>query len=981
MREPPDYRVKGPSAVLLFCFFLSGAAGLVYEVVWARMLVLIFGATVLGVSTVLATFMGGLALGSYLVGRIADKQRSPLRLYGMLEAGIGFYALVVPLVFGLVEHAYVGFYRAFSPSFAWLSLFRLVLCVSALIVPTTLMGGTLPVLSRYFVRSSDRIGRGVGWLYALNTFGAVVGAFSAGFVLIPAVGLRSASLLAAGINLAVAAVALRLASREEGTAADERQAEAVGLQAPEEQAFPPRAILVAFAVSGCASLVYEVAWTRGLEMVFGGSAYAFSTMLTAFLLGIAVGGMVGAQAADRARDRARLFIGLELVIAASALAVVPLIGRMPLTLLWVFDKAGAGFAPFQAAVATGCIAVMLVPTVCMGATFPVATRLYTSSVAGIGAKVGTLYAANTVGTIVGSLAAGFALVPLVGPERTIGIAASANVLSAALVMQAGRQLGLGQSPVGAVVGIIVLLCSAFMPRWDPRVSASGMYVYGHELVRAPMYKQNPMVGLSLNRLLYYRDGLTAAVSVRQLRSRTQVATSLAINGKTDASNMDLSTQLMLAHLPMLLYPSAASASDKAQASGSVPVPKDVLVIGLGSGCTVGAALRYPVRSVECVEIEPAVAEASRFFADINRSYWKDPRFRLIVGDGRNHVMMTPKRYDCIISEPSNPWISGVSNLFTREHYKRVRARLKPGGVFCQWLPVYHMSPRDLKMAIGTFTDVFPDASLWCFPPIYTDIFLVASNRPLSIDPSALAAAAQTPWAAPDLARLGFAGLWGILQGFVMGGDDLRAYAGAADRHTDDHPLLEFTAAKSVRLPIGEATMDDLLGDRNHAVPLVLRSTPQGKQHVQHFLGLSVPMPTSWRFAGASLVNRHRRVPVPGERDQLIARVRPQTALRKGAVDVNLSCTYAPQPLPWQQDIRRVMGAGAVALPSASISEHKAFGLWALKDGRCAGSATWYCPALRQQFLLKLSAPAAEAQGLVSAWRELASSLRCTHRFP
>lgn len=961
--------------LLFLCFFLSGAAGLVYEVVWARMLVLIFGATVLGVSTVLATFMGGLALGSYLVGRISDRHASPLRLYGLLEAGIGLYALGVPLLFRLVERAYVGFYQAFSPSFAWLSVFRLVLCIGALILPTTLMGGTLPVLSRYFVRRSDRIGRGVGWLYAVNTFGAVVGAFSAGFVLIPAIGLRSAVLLAAGTNLAVAAVALRLACRKEPAAAGEEQAEEQELREQEEQAFPRGAVLLAFAVSGCASLVYEVAWTRGLEMVFGGSAYAFSTMLTAFLLGIAVGGAAGAHAADRVRDRARLFVALELVIAASALAVVPVMGRMPLALLWVFDKAGAGFAPFQAAVAAGCIAVMLVPTVCMGATFPVAARLYTSSVSGIGGKVGTLYAANTVGTIVGSLAGGFALVPLVGPERTIGIAASANVLSAAVVMQGGRRVGLAQSPVGAVAGVAILVSAAFMPRWDPRVSASGMYVYGHELVRVLPFKQNPMAGLSLNRLLYYRDGLTAAVSVRQLRSRNKVATSLAINGKTDASNMDLSTQLMLAHLPMLLYLSGAPGQ------GQLSIPKDVLVIGLGSGCTVGAALQYPVRSVECVEIEPAVVEASRFFADINRSYWKDPRLRMIIGDGRNHVMMTPRQYDCIISEPSNPWISGVSNLFTREHYRRVRARLKPGGVFCQWLPVYHMSPRDLKMAIGTFTDVFPDASLWCFPPMYTDIFLVASDRPLRLCADKLATAVQTPWAMPDLDRLGLSGLWGILQGFVMGGDDLRVYAGVGDRHTDDHPLLEFTAAKSVRLPVGESTFDGLVGDGDHAVPLVLRATRQAGRGVQEFLGLTVPVWGPWRLAGASLVNRHRRVDTPEGNSRLIARVRPQITLSSRAMSANISCTFAPEPLPWQEDIRTALGDGAVRLPSAAISGHSTFGLWVLRGGRCEAGATWHCPGLKQQFLLKLSAPPGGAERLVSAWRELASALRCEHRFP
>ncbi|MGC8833103.1 MAG: fused MFS/spermidine synthase [Armatimonadota bacterium] len=962
------------SSLLLACFFFSGAAGLIYEVVWARSLVLIFGATVLAVSTVLATFMGGLALGSFVLGRYGDRHPSPLRLYGLLEAGIGLYALLVPAVFYAVERAYIGFYRAFDPSFTVLSLFRLVLCITALILPTTLMGGTLPVLSRYFVRSKAKIGAGIGVLYALNTFGAVVGAFSTGFVLIPTIGLRSSTLLAAGINLLVAAVSLRLAAKtpsiseeeKSETAAPADEAQPKRTPAASESTIIPSVLLLAFGVSGFAAMAYEVAWTRGLEVVFGGSAYAFSTMLTAFLLGLAIGGAVGARLADRLKQPERAFVILELIIAATALAVVPVMGRMPLWLLWVFQKMGPGFAPFQTAVAAGCILVMLAPTLCMGAIFPIVGRIYATSLKSISSKVGYLYAANTAGTILGSLIAGFVFIPTIGPERTIGIAASANVVAAGIVlttMRLGTTIPSAFQPVSALVGMAILVSAALMPRWDPRITASGLYVYGHELLQGSQFRRNPIAGLKLNRILYYKDGLTASVVVRRLQDEKRVATSLAINGKTDASNMDLSTQLLLAHLPMLLR--------------EKPVKGNVLVIGLGSGCTAGAVLRYPVRSVDCVEIEPAVVEASRFFTDINRSYWKDPRLNLIIGDGRNHVMMTPKRYECIISEPSNPWISGVSNLFTREHYQRIRDRLAPDGIFCQWIPAYHMSIRDLKMAVGTLTDVFPHTSLWTYPPIYTDIFLIASMKPLRLNPRELARRAASPTTMPDLEKINIRGLWGILQGFVMGGRDLVAYSFGADRHTDDLPLLEFSAAKSVRLDVGEASVDNLFGRRNHLLPLDIQTNP----NTLNLLGLEIAAKPNWQILDTSLSNRHWRVNRPKLGSYLMVRMRPRVVLRIGRVEAELLCTYAPQPLPWREEIKEAMGPSAVPMPTSSGLGHPAGGYCSENSGLARGGVAWYCGDLGQQYLAKFSAHGGSVEDVKKAWLELESALKCKHRYP
>ncbi len=1013
-------RADSRRLALLACFFLSGAAGLVYEVVWVRVLTLTFGATVLGVSTVLTAFMGGLALGSFLFGRYIDARpdADPLRLYARLEAGIGVYCALTPLLFFLLEKTYVGFAHVAHPGFALLTAVRFVLCFLVLLLPTTLMGGTLPVLSRYLVREFGSLGRGVGGLYSVNTFGAVLGSFGAGFFLVPFLGVRGTICLAAIANLAVAAAASRVASAEaaagrrgekrpapapdeaapgrrkgkrqgagaatnagghkqprpagapaDGTAAVSFQGAATagrraavspgalanaaadaaphactgaaagtaerdtrsdaadaaapggvpargtpataparllagapaaapgaasvgaapaaslgdlpagaaaalpegrpaGTPAPAAPAAPLALLLVAYSLSGFAALVYEVAWTRALALVFGTSVYAFATMLTAFLCGLAAGAALCARVVDCWRRPLTAFALLQAGIAAASLVITLALGNLPNYFLSAYKVYASSFWALQFLQFTVCFAVMLPATLLMGATFPVVTRLYAAALRQVGRGIGNAYAANTVGTIIGSFLGGFLLLPFLGAENTIRLAVAVNLLTALALAfaaalrewgkgrvgewESGRAgewesgacaptqpttpqpAGRGQTastaspapdvshspipplshspalpfphspilPLAAVLAAFALLTIAWvkLPRWNQKVMSSGVYLY------APVFLAGEEHGLpfgaqvDIKKVRYYADGLFSTVSVVSLPDPSRPGKehlSLQINGKTDASTGDLSTQILLGHLPMLLHPD----------------PKDALVIGLASGSTLGSVEQYPVDKVDCVEIEPKMLDACRFFNQVNHRPLEDRRLEMILDDGRNHVLLTDRSYDVITSEPSNPWITGVSNLFTREYYAACRRRLKPGGVFCHWIPVYNMSPGDFRTAVNTFAQVFPHTTLWSFPPLMTDVIAIGSLERQQLDAASLARRLAAPRISADLGLIDHRNPWDLLQGFLMDEEDVRDYVAGAGVNVDDRPVIEFATPKTVNSREPSRTMAELLEGR------------------------------------------------------------------------------------------------------------------------------------------------------------------------
>lgn len=761
------------------CFFVSGSAALLYEVVWLRLLSTVFGHTVHAVTTVLAAYMGGLALGSVLAGRRADRLARPLRAYAVLEALIAVWCLATPWLFTATEVVYLAIYRRLEPGALGSALLHFVLAGVVLVPPTALMGATLPVLSRVVARTPGVPAARVGTLYAINTWGAVVGTAATGFLLLPAIGLSGTIWLGVALDVAVAALALVLDRRPRAAPAGSGvEASPRAAPAAEEPAGPPRApgrrggaavALAIIAISGAASMAYEIAWTRALAMALGSSTYGFSAMLATFLVGLALGALLAARWL-RGRPAGLAALGVvELGIALAGLLTLPLLGLLPEALLALLGRVGVSYAAALGAQLVLSFLVMIVPTLLVGATFPLAIAAVAGDPGRLGRDVGVVYGWNTLGTILGSALTGFVLVPAIGIQAAVLVAAGANVVAGlAAVAAAGAAPRARLAALGAVPAFAALALA--LPRWDPKMMTVGVPVYAAEMVKGGVGAVR--AAQQRRELLYYAEGLATTVAV----SRTATATSLSVNGKTDAGNSrDMVTQLLLGHLGAVLHPE----------------PRRALVIGLASGITAGALAQHPLDAIDVAELEPAMREASRFFEKENRGVLADPRVRVVEGDGRQILAAATRPYDLVVSEPSNPWIAGIAGLFTRDFYESVQRRLAPGGVVVQWLQAYSIFPADMQMVVRTFQEVFPHVSIWTGS--LGDVLLVATPGPARLDWSVVEARLRaSPGVREDFER--YRWTEGRLAfRFFLGEDDARRFGAGAPINTDDRPRLEFSA--------------------------------------------------------------------------------------------------------------------------------------------------------------------------------------------
>ncbi|WP_242352486.1 MULTISPECIES: fused MFS/spermidine synthase [Anaeromyxobacter] len=772
------------TGVAAACFFASGAAALLYEVVWFRLLSLTFGHTVFAVTTVLAAYMGGLALGSLLLGKRADGSRRPLLVYGLAEIVIGLYCLTTPLLFAGADAAYIAAHRVLEPGPVGATLLQFSLSALLLVPATAVMGATLPFLSRAVVERSGTTGSRVGLLYAVNTMGAVLGVVATGFGLLPTFGLRATVWIGVALNLGVGIAALLLERTGRGRppvpapseAPSRSEAPPVAGDEPAPSRVAARVALAAIGISGAASMAYEVAWTRALCLAVGSSTYAFTAMLATFLVGLAGGAFAASQALRRWRLRLTAFGVLECAVAALAVATLPVLGMLPQIVLQILGRLGLSHESALLAQFGASFLVMIVPSAAIGATFPLVLAGLTRGISSVGDDVGRVYGANTIGTIVGSVGAGFVLVPQIGIHGTVVAAAAANLaagLGLLLALDARPRRWLAALAAASAFAIAVFA----VPRWDRLLMTSGVSIYAARHLGKDAGAQSPREKSASKELLFYAEGLTTTVSV----TRTGEHLFLSVDGKTDASTngLDMRTQLLLGHLPALLAPDASRA----------------LVIGLGSGITAGALAQYPLRAIDVAELEPAVVDAARLFARENHDVLGDARLRVIAGDGRHILAAAAQPYDLIVSEPSNPWIAGVANLFTREFYRVAREHLSDDGVMVQWLQSYAIFPSEIRMVVRTFREVFPDVTVWRGGA--GDYLLVGGKKPLRVDLDAAARRiAQSPGARADLARY-----WGdpedVLQQFVLSEDDTRRFAEGASLNTDDLPLLEFAAPRAM----------------------------------------------------------------------------------------------------------------------------------------------------------------------------------------
>jgi spermidine synthase len=748
----------------------SGVAALVYEVTWSRLFALSMGHSIAAASSVLAAFMGGLSAGAFLGGHLAARvrPRQALHGYALLELAVLAAAGVMPWALGATTPLLQWAYHNGDPGLLF-PLVRLTSSLLLLLVPTLALGATLPMAARWFAREGPRARRTTGALYAANTAGAAVGAFTAGFLLLPAIGLRGTTYVGLSLTSTAIAAVLWLARTADDSDTPHPRTMRVAAGSIRETPEQPWLAAAVVGATGLATFTYEVAWMRVFAAIIGPSTYAFAATISVFIAGLAAGSAVGAAATRRLR-RPELAITLSLVAAAVTASRASSYAGSSLPARAVRAVAGEVLPFNHVLLQQGLLVAMLIlPTAfALGLLFPLAIDLAGGSSGSAAKRIGVVCGVNTLGAVVGALGAGFAAIPLFGLQRTLEIGTVVLIGAAVLVsMRAGLSARQRASGLGAAAAAAAML--AWSAPWDRELIASG--VYQHVFTPGRVSVDAGAAVLKAGTLLYYREGPSGTVSVKRLNGTL----SLAIDGKVDASTSgDMLTQKALAHLPLLLHPD----------------PTRVAIIGLGSGVTLASALTHPVTAVDVVEISPEVVEASRYFAAENRSALASPRTRLILGDGRSHLLLSDAAYDVIISEPSNPWVAGVASLFTREFLEAARSRLASGGVLCQWAHTYKISDADLRSIVATFASVFPDGTMWLVGD--GDLLLVGSTAPLDGQLANIERRWARPEVAADLAGVSAHGPFAFLSMFIGGPTHLRAYSSGAVVQTDDRMALEFS---------------------------------------------------------------------------------------------------------------------------------------------------------------------------------------------
>ncbi len=793
MGSPPRRSAFSPK-LLSFLFFLSGFSSLLLEVTWARQLTQLTGSGVRATATVAAVTLAGLALGAWLSGWRCDRLAAPLRAYAWVELGIGAWALLTPALGAWIAHL--------APPIQVLGSGELdraggsLLASVFLVLPgALLMGATTPLMVRadFSLTSLDSAGESpglrLGRLYGWNTLGGSAGALGAAFVILPAMGMRTTCLAMAGINLTIAALALSLARRQAkhgsgpGSAAPERDR----LAASPHRSARKGVTLLALFLAGAMGAICQVGWTRLLVLFFGSSVQALGLTLAACLAGLALGSTGCARALRTSSSRNRISSLLCGAAAALMLLSLPLWGGLPVLAAVAQVYLGASFAGALALQAFLCVLLILPPAAAFGALLPALTAALGAEEAPPGRTSGSGYALDSAGAVLGGLMAVFVLLPRWGVEallRSTVAAGAVLFLLLALPSWRGKRAMAG---IGAFCGL--LGCGAvFLPSWDPVLLTSGPLLYSTAYVRAGglSWKGVQEAMRRRGRLVFLDEGADATVTVRRLAVGNL---SLQINGKTDASDGgDLPAQILAGEIPALLHAS----------------PSRVLIIGLASGTTAGSVAGHPVERLECVEISSGVARAARVFQSANHGVLADPRFRLLRGDGRTYLQQTSDRFDLIVSQPTNPWVAGVTNLFTREFFRTARERLEIGGVLAVWLQGYAMHPDDFKSIVGTFQEVFPRCQLWEESAGGGDYYLLGRRGGEAAQLQEMAQRLESSGLVrDDLARAGIGGMADFLARFVASGEALKRFSHLAPRITDDNVRLEYTTPKEIwsnRLP-------------------------------------------------------------------------------------------------------------------------------------------------------------------------------------
>jgi len=950
MVSRPDPEVSsGASVRLLGLLVVSGFAGIALEIAWFRRLHLVLGSESYSVALMLAAFMAGLGLGSHLFGRIADRM-APLVLYRRLELGIGLYGLASPWLLDAAGAPYVFLRTSMGLSGGALLLAKFALSFVLLLPPTLLMGGTLPAAARALTTRFAERGRAFALGYGANALGAGLAACCAPFLLLPRLGLTRTVILAACCNLLVfvAARGFHLAWETPGDRETDR----------DDDGAPPRRIgllLVPFFLTGFVALAAETVWNRVFSFFFTSSVYTFSLILFVYLATLAAGSLSFPLVRRRVGDAGAVFVGCQFLIAAMLAVSTVLLDRAPLVLLALFDRDPMTFGSFLSASAV-TLALFTAPiTFLFGLSFPAGVAAATARMPRLGRDIGRLLLWNTFGTAAASIVVTFVLFSTLGTRVTLVALA---VLMTVSQFVAAHALGLARHRVVAVATAAVVAIAGLATSWDLRNFHLRLAQRPQDAVHAR--RDGTFAAFRAGaRPVEFRDGAAATVSVVNIQD---LYPSLFINGKPDASEnlFDMGTQYMAGLIPVL-----------ARTQG--PTPPRVLVIGVGSGATTHAAEAAGAGDLTSVEISADVVDvAKRFFHKSNGGVLE--RTRVVIDDGRDYLISTGGRYDVIISEPSNPWISGIANLFTDEFFGHVAAKLEDGGVFCQWIHQYSMTADALYGVPVTLRRHFGEVH--AFKLASGDILFLAANRPIAIDWNRFA---NPPEAAAELFRsLAYDDPTEALRSYLWPPAVVGALESSYPPNRDDLNWLEFDAPRFMFDPSSGGNLARLVGRLDHGIartPVVLPAPSAEMPAVLPALDVDVArLPPDWREVDSGL-DVHWTVGPEGRvssRGWLVARYR-------GDVDgdgfYEIRSTLIRRPPTVEEAaalLREELGAGT-RVGQGTIHGHLA--LFAISPEHPDRSlAFWHCAHNRRNYLAVRGVGAAMPAGPADA-------VECAHVGP
>lgn len=873
-------------ALVLLALFCSGVAGLMHEVVWAKLLANLTGSTAKSHAVVLSVFMGGLAIGAVLFGRRSDKRERPLMVYVALEVAIGIYCLVLPWITEGAGFVYEQVAGAVFEQQALKVPLRLVLALSVVALPAIMMGGTLPVLARYLIAEVAQTRKQVSSLYALNNIGAVLGSGAAGFYLLPEFGIYGSLISASTLNFIAAGLVWFANSRAQhvGTVASASENSAhAGL--PTYSAGQYKATLWALALSGFAAMGYEIVFLRVIALGFGSSTYSFTVMLMCFITGIGVGSAIISLVNVR---RPMWWLALsQLGVIVSMVAVTPLIERLPFlvsamrtrTLEFSSDPSiseplRSSFEQYVSGQAGLCFVMLIIPTLLIGMGFPLVSQIQARSLSNIGGTIGSTYAWNTIGNVLGVVITSLVLLPWLGMEHSLHFNLGLNVLAAFLLVSAARETRVAPRTLAFGGGLAALIVYAMtFAGWSHTLTHSEGHLRLREgpfdgvirsttegvvaavLVRegdhveggAPLMSITPTPGaispapLSPDGRVMISAPTRGVVTALLAREQSPVSTStklielqvdndrlvrahhpaasfeawkrkhvlaardwptmfldedpdtnvlavqrarssaLYVNSKGDASTglLDMITFLLTGHIPMFLLPDA----------------KDVMVIGHGSGVTTGGMLLHGIERLDMVEISKGVLEADKVFEWANHHCLSDPRTHIYVDDARTFLRTVPRKYDLIVSQPSNPWIAGIGSLFTVDFFEDCKARLKPGGAMIVWFHHYEQSDETIQLIIRTVHESFPHVE--SFLTYNSDVITLASIEPLEPDFARMEERFDVPAIRSDLGRVGVYNLATVLAYHAVSPSRFPEFIGEGPLNTDDHQRLEYKGARNM----------------------------------------------------------------------------------------------------------------------------------------------------------------------------------------